>query len=366
MHSTMGKWISNLADHFDEVGLLVHVTVNRTSAQDTCIANENVILHSMGAPGNMWDKIQRTNRIRKACRELDRKYDTLLVRGITPRQRIIWNNISVKTSKKYFLMVGSIENNYSLGNLQSLASVYHYYMERYRRLELKSMLKSGDLLVNAPNLREEAMAIMNNKAVFTPTNTISHKEFSHLEVRRLNNPVRLFFCGRIEVKKGIVEAIHAVSILEEEGYEFQFDLVGPFVDDKFLIKAKLLIGKLNISNRIIFHGGIPYGDILFKYYREADIFILPSYTEGFPHVIWEAAANCCPVITTSVGGIPSLFKHRKHGILIPPQNHRALANSIIELINEEQLRTKLVTNAYKLVQEYTVEKCAEKVADVIS
>jgi len=122
---------------------------------------------------------------------------------------------------------------------------------------------------------------------------------------------------------------------------------------------------LNIHKQVIFHGRIPYGNKLFGYFQKADLFILPSYTEGFPHVIWEAAANCCPVIATKVGGIPSLFKHREHGILIPPKNPQALADSIIKLVNDEKLRIELVTNSYKLALEYTAESCAKKLTDLM-
>jgi len=365
IHSTMGKWIVNLSNYYEQVGLLVHVSENKRPVQDVCITNENIKLHSLGLPGKMWDKIQRTFRIRKACAALNNRYDVLLVRGITPRQHIVWNNIKVTTSKKYFLLVGSLHNKYSIFNIRSIIDGYNYYMERYRRWELKSILKNGTLLVNAPSLKKEAMVILNDKAVFSPTNSISKKEFSTFEVRKINNPVKLLLCGRIEIKKGITEGISAVNLLKKEGIDVQLDIVGPVEDQKFSKEAKVMIDELNIDDQIIFHGRVPYGDELFSYYKKADIFILPSYTEGFPHVIWEAAANCCPVIATKVGGIPSFFKHREHGILIPPQNKYALSDSIIELINNTTLRSEIITNAYKLANEYTVEKCAKRLSDNI-
>jgi len=364
INSVLGKWIIHLADHFEEVGLLVSVTENKKSVQDICITNENVILHSLGTPGKFWDKIQRTLRIRQVCFELENQYDFLLVRGITPRQNLIWEKIKV-LKNKYFLLVGSLNSNLSIRDLRSLLDLFLWYIERYRLRELKRMLKGGSLLVNAHSLQEEAMAIFNKKAVFTPTNTISNKEFSNFEIRGINNPVRLLFCGRIEVKKGITEAIKAVNLLKKEGIEIQLDLVGPFEDYKFQKESESLIDKLNIDDQIIFHGRVPYGDELFSYFKKADIFILPSYTEGFPHVIWEAAGNCCPIIATKVGGIPSLFKHREHGILIPPRDQKVLADAISELISNTELRKNIVINAYKLALGYTVEKCAKQLSEIM-
>lgn len=363
IHSTMGKWINELALYFQNIGLLVHVTKNKIPKQDTCITNKNVILHSLGTPGIMWDKIQRTKRIRRVCHDLDNQYDSLLIRGITPRQYLIWNNI--KVLKKYFLLVGSPYYSIFFFNLRSLSVAYHWYMERYRRIELRTMLKNGSLIVNALNMKQVANEVLNTDAVFVPTNTISEKQFSTFKVRKIGNPIRILFCGRIEVKKGIIEAIKAVSLLRKAGHHVQLDLVGPVVDQKFHQEINVLINELNVQNHIIFRGRVPYGDELFDFYRKSDIFILPSYTEGFPHVLWEAASSCCPVITTSVGGIPSFFKDRYHGVLIPPRDFEILADSIIELLSNNSLISEIVSNAYNLALEYTVEKCAKKLAEVI-
>ena len=365
IHSTMGKWISELSKYFQNVGLLVHVSENQMPVQDTCITDDNVVLHSLGPPGIMWDKIQRTLRIKRVCSELDNQYDFLLIRGITPRQHLIWNKIRVRTLKKYFLLVGSPNYNLIFSKLRSFSEMYHWFMERQRRMELKSILKNGSLIVNAPNIQKEANVVFNVEADFVPTNTISANEFSPFEVRKIHKTLKLLFCGRIEVKKGIVEAILAVNLLKERNQDVILDLVGPVIEPNFKQEIDTLIDGLNLQDHIVLHGRIPFGEELFNFFQNADIFILPSYTEGFPHVIWEATANCCPVIVTSVGGIPSLFKDRKHGILIPPRDPNALADSIIELVNNERLRFELVNNAYKLALEYSVEICARKLADLI-
>ena len=365
IHSTIGSWITHLADYFEEVGLLLHVTEDKKPVQDTCIINKNVVLHSLGPPGRMWDKVQRTLRIRKACAELDNKYDTLLIRGITPRQHIIWNNVKVTTCKKYLLLVGSLLNNITIINIRSLSDFYNYYMERYRRYELKNMLKNGELLVNSFVTQKEAVNILNIRSSFVPTNTISEKEFTSFNIKNIRNPLSLLFCGRVEEKKGIIEAIKAVKLLKDKKCNVRFDIVGPNIDGIYYDEIKALIYKFNLQDSITLRGAIPYGEELLKSYRKSDILILPSHTEGFPHVIWEAAANCCPVIATSVGGIPSIIKHLQHGILIPPYNHKMLADSIIELAENEQLRAELITNAYNLAMEYTAESCAKKLAEVI-
>lgn len=366
IHSTMGSWITHLADHFEEVGLLLHVTEDKKPVQDTCIINENVILHSLGPPGRMWDKIQRTLRIRKACAELDNKYDTLLIRGITPRQHIVWNNIKVNTLKKYFLLVGSPIYGYSIASIRTLPDLYYWYMERYRIFELNSILRNGTLLVNAPTLVEEAFDVLKEKSLYIPTNTISEVEFIPFSPKQINSDrIKLLFVGRVIRAKGVIEAIESVKLLIESGYDCELNVVGPIGGGSFKTELENIRQQLSLETKVNFHGLIEFGDKLLNMYRTADIFILPSYNEGFPHVIWEAAASCCPIITSPAGGIPSLFKHRQHAVLIPPKDHKVLADSIIELLDDERLRTNIVTNAYNFAMEYTAESCAKKLAEVI-
>ena len=60
----------------------------------------------------------------------------------------------------------------------------------------------------------------------------------------------------------------------------------------------------------------------------ADIFIIPSYQEGFPRVIWEAMANSVPVIATNVGGLEETIKHEKTGLIVKENFPEKIADSI--------------------------------------
>ena len=111
---------------------------------------------------------------------------------------------------------------------------------------------------------------------------------------------------------------------------------------------------------------MPYGSKLLDYYRQADIFVLPSYSEGFPHVIWEAMANFCPVIATSIGGIPALVEDEEHVLLIPPSNINAIVNAVTRLLAEDSFREKLVTQAYRYAVEFSVESCTQKMVNVLN
>ena len=123
----------------------------------------------------------------------------------------------------------------------------------------------------------------------------------------------------------------ALKALNDVDYFTKLDIIGSVESDDFFKKIKSIIAYYDMENNISFKGFVNFGEDLFNYYRQSDYFILPSYSEGFPHVIWEAAANLCPIITTNVGGIGDLIKHKEHGMLIKPKEPGDIVQSVIEL-----------------------------------
>ena len=137
-----------------------------------------------------------------------------------------------------------------------------------------------------------------------------------------------------------------MAILKDQNLAVQLDMIGA-TSNTVYPQLRELGKRLGIDSVIQWRGLIPYGPELFSYYQRADALVLPSYSEGFPIVIWEAAANCCPVITTNVGGIPELWEDHKHGLLIPPKDVEAVVRAIHQMLGDERLRTEVVENAYQ-------------------
>jgi glycosyltransferase involved in cell wall biosynthesis len=81
----------------------------------------------------------------------------------------------------------------------------------------------------------------------------------------------------------------------------------------------------------------------------ADLFVLPSFTEGLPNVVLEASAAGVPVVATAVGGTPEVVAHGRTGLLVPPGDATALAERIIELLRDEPRRRQLGAAGRQLV-----------------
>lgn len=367
--SFIGRWVEALSDFFGEVHLLLHESRERhPTLQDVRVLRPNVTLQTLGPPGYMWDRLPRLARIRRACRRALPLVDGLLIRGITPRQYTVWQEMTLP--RKAFLLVHDPVAK-PWGTVKSLQELWPFVMSHYRLFELRQILPEGLVMVNSPSLLSVVQERFGIKASFVPTNTIRHRDFAPEEVvqfklRQEGNPWRLLFCGRIMRAKGVVETLEALSLLRKEGYNCILDIVGSAAEGATLEEFENLAKSLGIDAVVRFHGRVPFGEKLFEFYRKSEIFLLPSHSEGFPHTLWEAAANGCLVVTCPVGGIPDLWKHEEHGLLVPPRNSVLLTEAIKRLISDASLREKLIRNAYARACNYTVEACAEKLAATLA
>lgn len=122
--------------------------------------------------------------------------------------------------------------------------------------------------------------------------------------------------------------------------------------------------KMNINKNIEFQG---YVEDKFKkalYYKAADVLVLPSFSESFGIVNLEAMASGLPIVASNVGGIPNVVIHSINGLLFDAGDHRALADEIIYIFQNDELREFFAKNGKKMVQDYSWEKIALKIERV--
>lgn len=149
--------------------------------------------------------------------------------------------------------------------------------------------------------------------------------------------------------KGFDISIKAAKILSNHGICFLFLGEGPF--------EKELRNLAEDVPNIVFLGK---QKDMGNWFQIADCLILPSRNEGLGSVLLEAMEAGTPVIGTSVGGIPDIIKDQTTGLLIPPSSPEALANAILRLKTEPQLRNDLSYHASEFVRTLSIDKMAER------
>jgi glycosyltransferase involved in cell wall biosynthesis len=148
---------------------------------------------------------------------------------------------------------------------------------------------------------------------------------------------RLCYLGRLVDGKGLFETIEAVDRLRREpGYEsLELNIAGSG-DARARLEAEIARRALGGSVRLV---GSLTGDDTVAFLREADVFLLPSESEGIPYSVIESLASGTPVVASHVGGIPDVVRDGEHGRLVPPRDPAAIAAALRELASDpERLR----------------------------
>jgi glycosyltransferase involved in cell wall biosynthesis len=101
------------------------------------------------------------------------------------------------------------------------------------------------------------------------------------------------------------------------------------------------------------------------YYELADLFVLPSLSEGSPNVLLEAMAASLPIVATAVGGVPEIVSHDESALLIAPRDTRSMAESIARLLNDAGHARSLAVNARAVVAgRYSPEARARALVEI--
>ncbi len=157
--------------------------------------------------------------------------------------------------------------------------------------------------------------------------------------------------GRLHRAKGLPDLLSAMVRVQEYDPEARLLLVG---GGELREELETQAETLGLSNAVIFAGirnNIP--EIL----GALDLFVLPSLWEGLPLVLLEAMAAGLPVVATAVGGTPEVVVDGVTGLLVPPHDPQSLAQAIIRLLGDPDLRRRMGQAGRERVERhFTVER----------
>lgn len=201
---------------------------------------------------------------------------------------------------------------------------------------------------------DELMTLTEKRNVrnkYLSPNFVDLSKFKELEIKEkmgAENRINILYVGRFEEEKGIKVLLNAINILLNEKDNIEFLLVGDgslkewileFIEINHLDNVKIL--------GIFSHEKMP------EIYNMADIFILPSFTEGSPASLIEAMSCGTASIATSVGLCKKIIKNGENGILIPPGDPYKMSEAIKKLSSNEDLLKKFQKNGRKTIFKYT-------------
>ncbi len=170
--------------------------------------------------------------------------------------------------------------------------------------------------------------------------------------------------GHFAPLKGYDDLINAMPLILESVPRIRLLIAGEAIYPAYRDyreKLRELIARLEIEDKVIFAG---QRDDLSSLLQTLDIFVLPSWSEGFGRANLEAMAAGKPVVSTNVGGIPEVVIDGETGFLVPPHDPEALARAIIALAEDRKLREKMGQEGRRRAELFTIRRMVDKVLKV--
>lgn len=161
------------------------------------------------------------------------------------------------------------------------------------------------------------------------------------------------FASRMLKDKGILELIEAIKILKSRNVKAQFHFWG---DIDSLNPSSVTTQELNHWQEvglIIWHGSTTQ---VASVYQKSHLVVLPSYREGLPKTLLEAASCGRAIVTTNVPGCREIVQHEINGLLVPSKNAPALADAIQELLTNSALRKNMGKESRKIIENHFTEQ----------
>lgn len=175
---------------------------------------------------------------------------------------------------------------------------------------------------------------------------------TRLEIPQENLVVAIV--GRLHPIKGHTYFLQAAQKVLEDFQQVTFLVVG---DGELMEQLKQESRELAIEDQVIFMG---YCDSVSSVMKEVDVKVISSLSEGIPLTLFEAMNAGLPVVSTDVGGIKEILEEGRTGFLTPPQDPVALAEKILLLLKEGELRRTMSAAAKEASHQYDVTRNVRK------
>jgi glycosyltransferase involved in cell wall biosynthesis len=168
--------------------------------------------------------------------------------------------------------------------------------------------------------------------------------------------------GNIRRVKGHDIFIKAASAIVQQFPRVSFSIAGDVLESDYFAELQALVHDLNLSDHFRFIGGVTD---LHQHLSGADIFVLPSRSEGFSNAIIEAMAASLPVVATDVGGNAEAVKDGVSGFIVPSEDPVALAAAISRLLADKNIAKAMGTAGKALAAEqFTTQAMMNRITAV--
>lgn len=354
-HVAAGRIVEGLARHYDRVLLCTRVShTPPMSSSDLALEAANVEMREQPFWANTLRSLRHVVGISSAYYRTCRDADVIFVRGMCPYAGVLYAFAYWFRLPVCHWIVGDPvallkAGGRGVGVMSALALAYAWQDRIVTRAG--RWLTGGAFICNGQALAD---AYASPRTWATVSSTVSEDEFCPRLDTCEQPTVRLLFLGVLRQEKGLEFLFEALTRLRTARV-WSLEVVGPDEGHAYRHHLDRLVQTLGLADRVRFAGYVAYGPPLLERLRAADLLVLPSLSEGTPHVLVEAKANGLPCVATTVGGIPSTVTDGVDALLVPPRDAAALATAIDRVIDDGDLRRSLIRQGLLSARQQTLE-----------
>lgn len=339
-------------DVFDEVGVVARVR-DAPSAPPSGVRADgrNVSLAALPYYIGPWAYLRNYLPLRRVTRSVVRPADAVIVRAPGPVSTILVATLRRSGRPFGVEVVGDPFDVFAPGAVRSvLRPLLRWWMPRALRRQCVGACAVAYVTSATLQQRYPAPAATH----VTSYSSIDLPDEAFVREPRLPGPTgrtnRIVFVGSLEqLYKGPDVLIDAVAIAVRHGADLEMTMIG---DGKHRHELEARARDRGLTDRVRFTGHLPPGDPIRDELDHADLFVLPSRTEGLPRVLIEAMARGVPCIGTSAGGIPELLAPSER---VPAGDADALAAKLLEVLGDPQRLARLSREHLQKARQYHAE-----------
>jgi len=299
-------------------------------------------------------------------RESIKEYDLIHIHELWHYPHLMSSRFALNNNIPYLIAVHGELEDWCLGHKRFKKQLYSLSIQK------NLLRKARNIHALTSNEKLSINKYLNNELedIITIPNGINLVEFSSLPHRggfkrqyaQLIDGNYILFMGRINIKKGLDILIEAFKCLANEYKELYLVIAGPD-NEGYAQELRELLKYTKLANKTIFTGMLTGEDKL-QAFVDAELLVLPSYSEGFPIVLIEAMACGVPVVMSNKAGISREVELNKAGVIVET-NPESLYKGIKNLLDHEELRKKVAENGKRFVKNnYDIEKITDKLIEV--
>lgn len=368
--STWGYYALNFLKYFDKSYIFVPLKeVKKCTMKNTFTLPNNISI--VGRPYYKSFKeyyktlIQHHNKYKKLSEEYVKHVDVVIVRA--PSQI---SNFIVAACKKYdkkliVIFAGNFLQQANPLMKQNIGILKKIFLNSIAKIIEKghvNLAKQSSLMILYGKELETVYSKYNKNYIFSNTPTIYNKYLYKRTDTCKEVTIKLIRVASYLPSKDYETLIEAVKILKQKNINLVLNTFGTIFDEDYY--QDLL--KLSDVEYINLNPPVEFGNKLFDKYKDADIQIITSKSEGIPRTILEGASFSIPLITTNVGGISTNITNEYNGLYIETENVDSLVSAILTIIGNDELRQKIIMNGFEMAQNMSIENMSVSIANEIN